>query len=200
MGIRVWSGYVGRNVVASSVNSVLPLQPSFSHLGLYVKSLSVMERFYCDVLGFYVTDRLRNGDQEILFLSRSLLEHHQIVLAPGRSETSASTVNQVSFEIETLPKLIDAFQALTQLGITGMESLNHGGSWSLYVPDPEGNTIELFVRTDWYVPLHAMTGLDLNQSEEAIRQKTLLMVQQTPGSKTWEVWRQEFQKRMDQRG
>ncbi len=200
MGIRVWSGYVGRNVVASSVNSVLPLQPSFSHLGLYVKSLSVMERFYCDVLGFYVTDRLRNGDQEILFLSRSLLEHHQIVLAPGRSETSASTVNQVSFEIETLPKLIDAFQALTQLGITGMESLNHGGSWSLYVPDPEGNTIELFVRTDWYVPLHAMTGLDLNQPEEAIRQQTVLMVQQTPGSKTWEVWRQEFQKCMDQRG
>ncbi|ABI47295.1 VOC family protein [Synechococcus sp. CC9311] len=200
MGIRVWSGYVGRNVVASSVNSVLPLQPSFSHLGLYVKSLSVMERFYCDVLGFYVTDRLRNGDQEILFLSRSLLEHHQIVLAPGRSETSASTVNQVSFEIETLPKLIDAFQALTQLGITGMESLNHGGSWSLYVPDPEGNTIELFVRTDWYVPLHAMTGLDLNQPEEAIRQQTVRMVQQTPGSKTWEVWRQEFQKRMDQRG
>ena len=70
----------------------------------------------------------------------------------------------------------------------------------LHVPDPEGNTIELFVRTDWYVPLHAMTGLDLNQPEEAIRQQTALMVQQTPGSKTWEVWRQEFQKRMDPRG
>ena len=25
------------------------------------------------------------------------------------------------------------------------------GSWSLYVPDPEGNMIELFVKTDWYV-------------------------------------------------
>ena len=164
------------------VNSALPLQPSFSHLG------------------FCVTDRLGNGDQEILFLSRSLLEHHQIVLAPGRSETSASTIHQVSFETETLRKLIDAFQGFTELGITGMESLNHGGSWLLHVPDPEGNTIELFVRTDWYVPLHAMTGLHLNQPEEAIRQQTALMVQQTPGSKTWEVWRQEFQKRMDPRG
>ena len=200
MGIRVRSGYVARNVVASSVNSALPLQPSFSHLGLYVKSLSLMERFYCDVLGFYVTDRLGNGDQEILFLSRSLTEHHQIVLAPGRAQTSASTINQISFEIETLRELIDAFQALTELGVSGMQSMNHGGSWSLYVPDPEGNTIELFVRTDWYVPLHAMTGLDLNLPEEAIRQQTVLMVQQTPGSKTWEVWRQEFQKRMERRG
>ena len=183
-----------------SVNSALPLQPSFSHLGLYVKSLPVMERFYCDVLGFYVTDRLGNGDQEMLFLSRSLLEHHQIVLAPGRAETSASTINQISFEIETLRKLIDAFQALTELGVSGMQSMNHGGSWSLYVPDPEGNTIELFVRTDWYVPPHATTGLDLNQSEELICQQTELMAQQTPGSKTWEVWRHEFQKRMDDHG
>ena len=159
-----------------------------------------MERFYCDVLGFYVTDRLGNGDQEMLFLSRSLLEHHQIVLAPGRSETSVSTINQVSFEIETLRKLIEAFQALTDLGITGMEAMNHGGSWSLYVPDPEGNTIELFVRTDWYVPPHATTGLDLSQSEELILQQTELMAKDTSGSKTWDVWRQEFQERMDHRG
>jgi catechol-2,3-dioxygenase len=179
------------------VNSALPLQPSFSHLGLYVKSLPAMERFYCDVLGFTVTDRLGNGDREMLFLSRSLLEHHQIVLAPGRSEISVSTINQVSFEIETLRKLIDAFQSLTEVGITGMEAMNHGGSWSLYVPDPEGNTIELFVRTDWYVPPHATTGLDLSQSEELIFQQTELMVKDTPGSKTWDVWRQEFQKRMD---
>ena len=183
-----------------SVNSALPLQPSFSHLGLYVKSLPVMERFYCDVLGFYVTDRLGKGDQEMLFLSRSLLEHHQIVLAPGRAQTSASTINQISFEIETLRKLIDAFQALTELGVSGMQSMNHGGSWSLYVPDPEGNTIELFVRTDWYVPPHATTGLDLSQSEELICQQTELMAEKTPGSKTWEVWRQEFQKRMDDHG
>ena len=81
-----------------------------------------------------------------------------------------------------------------------MQALNHGGSWSLYVPDPEGNTVELFVRTDWYVPLHAMTDLDLSQSEETIRQQTERMAQDTPGSKTWEVWRQAFQERMDDHG
>ena len=179
------------------VNPALPLQPSFSHLGLYVKSLPEMERFYCEVLGFYVTDRLGEGNQEMVFLSRSLQEHHQVVLAPGRAQGSASTVNQISFEIETLSKLIDGYKALNELGILGMQSMNHGGSWSLYVPDPEGNTIELFVKTDWYVPPHATTDLDLNKPEELIRQQTALMAKQTPGSKTWAVWRQEFQKRLD---
>ena len=67
------------------ISALLPLQPTFSHLGLYVKSLKEMERFYCGVLGFFVTDRLGEGKQEMVFLSRSLLEHHQIVLAPGRA-------------------------------------------------------------------------------------------------------------------
>ena len=78
--------------------------------------------------------------------------------------------------------------------------MNHGGSWSLYVPDPEGNTIELFVRTDWYVPPHATTGLDLSQREELIFQQTETMAKDTPRSKTWDVWRQDFQKQMDRHG
>ena len=59
-----------------------------------------------------------------------------------------------------------------------MQSMNHGWSWSLYVSDPEGNTI------------------DLSQSEEVICRQMEFMAQQTPGSKTWKVWRQELQKRM----
>ena len=172
---------VGNPVSVKS--SALPLSACDStHLGLYVKSLPRMERFYCDVLGFFVTDRLGEGDQAMVFLSRSLQEHHQLVLAPGRSATSASTLNQISFEIEALPSLIEAHQALKELNISGMQAMNHGGSWSLYVPDPEGNTVELFVKTHWYVPPHATTALDLSQSEELIRQQTQDLAQQTPGS------------------
>ena len=181
----------------ASVTSALPLQPSFSHLGLYVKSLPRMERFYCDILGFFVTDRLGEGDQEMVFLSRSVQEHHQLVLAPGRSATSASTLNQISFEIGSLNSLIEAYQVLKELNISGMQAMNHGGSWSLYVPDPEGNTVELFVKTHWYVPPHATTALDLSQSEELIRQQTQDLAQQTPGSKPWSLWRQAFQRQMD---
>jgi len=179
--------------------SALPLEASFSHLGLYVKNLSKMEKFYCDVLGFYVTDRLGEGNKGMIFLSRSLEEHHQIVLAQGRLDKSQPTINQISFEIKTLSQLIDAYKALNGLGISGMKSMNHGGSWSLYVPDPEGNTIELFVKTTWYVPPQATTRLDLSQTEEQIHQQTALMAEETRGSKPWEAWRKEFAARM-QRG
>ena len=104
------------------------------------------------------------------------------MLASGLADTSASAINPISFAIETLRKLIDAFHSLTEFGVSAMQSMNHGGSWSLYVTP------------------HAVTGLDLNQSEQLIRKQTELMAQQTPGSKTWEVWRQEFQKRMDDHG
>jgi len=183
-------------MIVENMNSALPLQPNFSHFGLYVRSLREMEQFYCKILGFYVTDRLGSGSEEMVFLSRSLNEHHQVVLAPGRSKTSPSTINQISFEIETLSQLIDAYRALNELGISGMKSMNHGGSWSLYVPDPEGNTVELFVKTTWYVPPHATTQLDLSQSEDQIHQQTARIAYQTPGSKSWEVWRKEFEARM----
>ena len=175
-----------------------PLQPSFSHLGLYVTNLPIMEEFYCQILGFYVTDRLGDGDQEMIFLSRSLHEHHQIVLAPGRAQAAASTINQISFEIYSLSELINASQALISKGIKGMQSMNHGGSWSLYMPDPESNTIELFVRTNWYVPPHATTSLDLNDSEVEILEQTKHLVNKTPGSMTWKLWGQKFQETMNQ--
>jgi len=174
-----------------------PLQPTFSHLGLYVQNLPVMEEFYCKILGFYVTDRLGNGDQEMIFLSRSLQEHHQIVLAPGRPQTAASTINQISFEIDSLNNLINAYKGLVSKGVRDMQSMNHGGSWSLYVPDPERNTIELFVRTNWYVPPHATTSLDLNHSEVDILEQTKQLANKTPGSMTWELWRNKFEKIMN---
>lgn len=174
-----------------------PLQSTFSHLGIYVTDLPLMEEFYCEILGFYVTDRLGNGGQEMIFLSRSLQEHHQIVLAPGRSQTAASTINQISFEIASLNGLSSAYQGLISKGIAGIKSMNHGGSWSLYVPDPEGNTIELFVRTNWYVPPHATTSLDLSHSEVDILEQTKQLVNRTPGAMTWDLWRQKFQQIMN---
>jgi catechol 2,3-dioxygenase len=34
-----------------------PPRLRFSHVGLSVQDISAMERFYCDVIGFTVTDR-----------------------------------------------------------------------------------------------------------------------------------------------
>ncbi len=55
----------------------------FSHLGLYVREVARMERFYTEFLGFLVSDRGRLGETQLVFLSRDPREHHQIVLASG---------------------------------------------------------------------------------------------------------------------
>jgi catechol 2,3-dioxygenase len=60
-------------------------QMAFSHIGLYVTDMATMFSFYTGVLGFSVTDRARIRENDVVFLSRSPDEHHQIVLVPGRA-------------------------------------------------------------------------------------------------------------------
>src|SRR6266478_6728786 len=61
-----------------------PPRLRFSHFGLSVQDIHAMERFYCDLLGFSVTDRGEALGFELVFLSRSPEDHHQIVLATGK--------------------------------------------------------------------------------------------------------------------
>lgn len=66
----------------------------FSHIGLFVHDLRVMEDFYTRVLEFSVTDRGQlpgeNGKpMDLVFISRDPDEHHQIVLVAGRACTQS---------------------------------------------------------------------------------------------------------------
>ena len=127
-------------------------QMAFSHIGLYVTDMASMVSFYTGVLGFSVTDRARIRGNDVVFLSRSPDEHHQIVLVPGRAPQSPSTVNQISFRVIALAELRRLHAQLVGLGVSGINPTNHGGSWSVYFSDPEGNRIEFLAQTPWYVP------------------------------------------------
>src|SRR5437899_12205438 len=61
-----------------------PPRLRFSHFGLSVQDIDAMERFYCDVMGFTVTDRGQALGFDLVFLSRNPDDHHQIVLATGK--------------------------------------------------------------------------------------------------------------------
>ena len=127
-------------------------QMAFSHLGLYVTDMATMVSFYTGVLGFSVTDRARIRENDVAFLSRSPDEHHQILLVPGRAPQSPSTINQISFRVISLAELRRLHVQLVALGVSGLNPTNHGGSWSVYFSDPEGNRIEFLAQTPWYVP------------------------------------------------
>ena len=79
---------------------------NFSHVGIWVTDLEAMREFYTDVLGFVMTDRGPIGDTELVFLSQSPGDHHQIVLAKGRpADLGFTTINQISFKLDSLETL-----------------------------------------------------------------------------------------------
>ena len=174
-------------------------QMAFSHIGLYVTDMASMVSFYTGVLGFSVTDRARIRENDVVFLSRSPDEHHQIVLVPGRASQSPSTVNQISFRVIALAELRRLHAQLVGLGVPGINPTNHGGSWSVYFSDPEGNRIELLAQTPWYVPPISIS-LDLSLSDAEIYSLTEAMVERTPGHMLRTQWRELLERRLNEEG
>jgi len=174
-------------------------QMAFSHIGLYVTDMESMVSFYTDVLAFSVTDRARIRENDVVFLSRSPDEHHQIVLVPGRAPQNPSTVNQISFRVIGLAELRRLHAQLVGLGVSGINPTNHGGSWSVYFSDPEGNRIELLAQTPWYVP-PVSVSLDLSLSDAEIYSLTEAMVEKTPGHMPRAQWREQLERRLTEEG
>jgi len=168
---------------------------AFSHMGLYVTDMRQMVAFYTGVLGFAVTDEAPIRGVDVVFLSRRQDEHHQIVLVPGRARGTPSTVNQISFRVVSLSELRRVHGQLVDIGVEGLNPTNHGGSWSVYFLDPEGNRIELFAQTPWYMP-PVSAPLDLLLSDEEIYGLTEAMVRATPGHMARAEWHELMRRRM----
>lgn len=174
-------------------------QMAFSHIGLYVTDMEGMVGFYTRVLGFSVTDRARIRENDVVFLSRNPEEHHQIVLVPGRAPQGPSTVNQISFRVVSLTELRRLHAELIGLGVSGINPTNHGGSWSVYFADPEGNRIELLAQTPWYMP-PVSVPLDLSLSDAEIYSLTEAMVVKAPGHMSRAQWSEKLGRRLIEEG
>lgn len=171
----------------------------FSHVGLYVHDLAKMEQFYRTTLGLVITDRGELPGRELVFMSRDAEEHHQLVLASGRDGApDVKVLNQVSFSMETLSDLRDFHDLLSKKKeISDLVPINHGLAWSIYFKDPEGNRIEVFVNTPWYVKQPIADPLDLNLSDAEITRRTELDYQNYPGFQTRSQWKKRLQSQLD---
>lgn len=143
---------------------------AFSHMGFYVRDLEQMAHFYKDVFCFTETDRGDLGHVQLVFLSRDPTEHHQIVLASGRpTDLSFSVINQLSFRVSDLNNLrLVLARAQANGKASDIQSVTHGNAVSIYLRDPEGNRIEIFMDTPWYCEQPVREPIDLAQSDEAI--------------------------------
>lgn len=179
----------------------------FSHLGLSVRDLPGMERFYTEMMGFTVTDRGSTAGLDIVFLSRDPRDHHQIVLATGRpDDLPANTknpmfgpcINQISFRMGSLSDLRDMYHRLKKAGYEESSLLlgNHGVSWSIYFGDPEGNVIETFVDTEWYTLQPVLIPLDFSKSDDEIYALTEKLCRESAGFEPIENWQMRIGKEM----
>jgi len=177
----------------------------FSHMGLSVKDIGRMEDFYSRILGFTVTDRGEAGGMKLVFLSRDPNDHHQIVLATGRPEALPAntanpqfgpSINQISFKMGSLPDLRDMHERLVAYGTQNLFPANHGVAWSIYAHDPEGNNLEFFVDSDWYITQPFLIPLDLAKSDAEIVSETKKMCESSAGFEPYADWRKKIVKRM----
>lgn len=170
----------------------------FSHMGFYVRDLERMARFYQDVLCFTQTDSGDLGAVQLVFLSRDPTEHHQLVLASGRpADLAFNVINQVSFRVPNLATL-RAFLARIQAdgGASDVQPVTHGNAISVYLRDPEGNRLELFMDTPWYCEQPLREAVDLAQPDDVILARAETLARSRPKFQPRAQWQAEMARRI----
>ena len=132
------------------------------HLVLYVRDLSTSVRFYRDVLGWRPI--LGGGDDPLpfpaaAFNAPSNRTHHELLLIEvGPDAASLPTGKRVGMYHFGLKvgdsddELREALARVQESGTTLLGASDHTVTHSLYIADPDGNEIELFIDVpgvDW---------------------------------------------------
>jgi catechol 2,3-dioxygenase len=121
------------------------------HVVFYVSDLERSLGFYRDLLGFREVGRTFEGAAAALTSGRT---HHELLLievgpAPGPAPGRRLGLYHIGIKVgDSLDDLRAAKRELDRAGvaITGMS--DHTVSQSLYLADPDGNEVELYVDAD----------------------------------------------------
>ena len=73
--------------------------------------------------------------------------------------------------------------------------MNHGNAWSVYYFDPEGNRVEVYLDTPYYVNQPYGTPLDLSKDHATLLAETLAMVKDDPSYMPLDEWQARFRRR-----
>jgi catechol 2,3-dioxygenase len=174
-----------------------PVRPELRHAGIYATDLERLAAFYTQMLGLVVTDRgLTSAGAAILFMTSSTDQHHQLVLVGGRLPGTPSTLNQLAFRVDGLAALQTYARFVAGFEEIATRQLSHGNAWSIYFADPEGNGIEVYCDTPWYVSQPRAVPFDLLADAEQICADTAALVEQDPSGVAVERWRADLELRL----
>ena len=118
------------------------------HIVLYVRDVEVSRGFYRDVLGW---KEIGAVEHRMAMFSSGRTHHELLLIEVGRDATPIPPGRRVGlyhFGLKigtTDDELRDALRTLADAGANVVGTADHGVSHSIYITDPDGNEIELYI-------------------------------------------------------
>ena len=178
----------------------------FSHLGLVVNDIEMMEDFYTRVIGFEKTDSgTASQDVTMTFMTLDPSEHHQVFLVEGKPDRLPTNtlipdgppvLHHLSFRVDSLGDLRKMYQRLCREVKDDPWTVTHGVCWAMYAKDPEGNAIEFFADTPWYVHQPFLKPLDFNIDTDTLFVDTKALLEDAPGFQPLEDFHRNLKARV----
>jgi catechol 2,3-dioxygenase len=101
-------------------------------------------------------------------------------------------VMQVSFKVDAIDDLRRVHAGALAAGATKMRTMNHGNALSIYFEDIEGNIVEVYLDTPWYIPQPHGDPLDLSKPDAQIWAETEAACRADPGFEPVQSWAARF--------
>ena len=119
------------------------------HIVLRVRELNRSLAFYCGDLGLREVARRDFGEGPMAFLSSGNAHHDIALVETGAEGPRGVALHHFALKVgDSLQDLAAARSALEAAGVPVHMTLDHRVSQGLYISDPDGNLIELYVDAD----------------------------------------------------
>jgi catechol-2,3-dioxygenase len=151
------------------------------HIGIYVRDLDRMERFYRDFMGLTVTKRNAAGTSVFFSANPDAVDHEIAIVAGRPADDEPKLIQQLSLAVESLDDVRQFYRRLKAGGYQIQRTVSHASAVGCYFYDPEGNCCEVFWvtgKSSWEVTAEPV---DLDQPDEIILEQVERHWQRTRG-------------------